>query len=181
MDKAFDVASILVVCEGNHCRSPMAAALLQAALGGTVAVASAGLEALEDLPAAPIARRLLAERGLDLSRHRGRRFTPALALAADLILVMDEGQKEACQRIAPSVRGRVFLLGHWRPSSARAVADPFQKGAERFQDTLQHISLCVADWLAHLIREKGIHEHHASHRSQNAPFQPGGPLRRTPW
>lgn len=43
------IESILIVCEGNLCRSPMAAALFAAALPGR-AVTSAGLNALVGLP-----------------------------------------------------------------------------------------------------------------------------------
>jgi len=156
-----NIASILVVCDGNHCRSPLAEALLRQVLPSGIRVASAGLTALEGLPADPEAQRLMAVRGLDITAHRGRQLTPAMALAADLILVMDEGEKEDCQRIAPSVLGRVFLLGHWRGPSGSSIADPFGRDPVFFQQTLEHISQSIGDWLPHLVQEKGLHEHHA--------------------
>ena len=64
---------IICVCTGNTCRSPMAAALLNDALkrrGLALNVRSAGLVAQEGAPASEQAVRVMAERGLDLSRHR---------------------------------------------------------------------------------------------------------------
>ncbi|WP_394366824.1 low molecular weight protein-tyrosine-phosphatase [Mesoterricola silvestris] len=148
------VTSVLVVCEGNHCRSPMAEALLRSGAGPGVEVGSAGLSALEGLPADGDAQRLMAERGLDLSAHRGRQFTPALAMAADLILVMDERQKRDCEKKAPRVRGRVFLLGHWQPPESREIPDPYRRGPEAFRRALDQIQLSVGDWLPRVNAEQ---------------------------
>ena len=156
-----NIASILVVCDGTHCRSPLAEALLRQILPARIRVESAGLTALGGMPADPEAQRLLAARGLDLSHHRGRQLTPAMALAADLILVMDERQKEDCQQLAPSVRGRVFLLGHWRAPSGSSLPDPYGRDPVFFQQTLEHIIQSIGDWLPYLIQEKGLHEQRA--------------------
>jgi protein-tyrosine phosphatase len=142
--------SILVLCEGNHCRSPIAEALLRASLGPDVCVASAGLNALVDCPPDPTAQRVMAERGFDISNHRGRQVTPAMALAADLILVMEPYQKEACETLAPSTRGRVFLLGHWLTPSPTEIADPFRHDPEAFQHAFDVINQSVAAWLPRL-------------------------------
>ncbi|MDR3669582.1 MAG: low molecular weight phosphotyrosine protein phosphatase [Holophaga sp.] len=145
--------SILVLCEGNHCRSPIAAALLSHALG-SVRVESAGLAAQEGCPPHPEAVRLMAALGLDISAHAGRRLTPATALAADLILVMDRGQKDWCERLVPSVKGRVFLLGHWQRPSPLEIADPFGQGPEAFQAAFQDITHCVRAWLPRVSLER---------------------------
>jgi protein-tyrosine phosphatase len=135
----------------------MAEALLRQALSPGRVVASAGLEALEGCPAAEEAQRLMAERGLDISGHRGRQLTPAMAMAADLILVMEARQQEDCQQLIPSVRGRVFLLGHWQPAPARDIADPFGQDLDCFRRTLERISWSVADWQHRLVNQKGLH------------------------
>lgn len=132
----------------------MGEALLRGVLGEWMSIGSAGLTALEGFPADPEAQTIMAECGLDISRHRGRQLTAAMALAADLILVMDERQKEDCQRVFPSVRGRVYLLGHWRPGSSREIPDPFRKGPEAFRQAFEHISRSVADWPPHLAHKQ---------------------------
>jgi protein-tyrosine phosphatase len=109
---------------------------------------------MDGLPAAALARTVMAEHGLDISSHRGRQFTPELALASDLILVMDERQKRDCERLVPSVRGRVYLLGHWQPDALREIPDPFQQGPKAFRQALVQISRSVADWIPRLVRKQ---------------------------
>ena len=149
------IRHILVICEGNHCRSPMAEYLLKTALntgaGPGVGVESAGLGALHGRAADPEAERLMAQRGIDMSAHRGRMLTPKFALAADLILVMDRQQKASCEQLAPSARGRVFLLGHWLPANEQEIVDPFHRGPEAFREALTHIDQAVAAWLPRLL------------------------------
>ena len=98
---------ILVLCEGNYCRSPMAEFLLRASLGPEVSVESAGLGALHGSSAAPEAEALMTDRGLDISSHRARQLTKEIALAADLILVMEKVHRRRLQqRFATHLRGK---------------------------------------------------------------------------
>jgi len=148
-------ASILVICDGNHCRSPIAEALLRSAVGeGGPRIESAGLTALEGVPAHPLAQQILAERGLDISGHRGRQLTLPIALAADLILVMDERQKRECGQLAPSARGRLFLLSHWQPDGRKGIPDPSRGGAKAIYRCFDQISRSVADWIPRLVQNR---------------------------
>jgi protein-tyrosine phosphatase len=139
--------SILVLCEGNHCRSPIAEALLQAELGPEVSVESAGFHALEGQPADLQIQQVAREHHLDLAAHRGRQWTTEMALRADLILVMEEYQKAMCEALVPSVRGRVFLLGHWRTDPPRDIPDPYGLGPESTRISFELIQQAVAGWL----------------------------------
>lgn len=126
---------VLMVCTGNICRSPMAEALLRVRLerrgGGTVE--SAGLAALEGWPADPVAVELLAERGLDLSTHRGRQLTPQLLARFDVVLVMDLAQQRRLAALAPSTRARVRRIGGL---SDFDVPDPFRLPRAAFERAL---------------------------------------------
>src|SRR2546425_7069143 len=83
---------ILLVCTGNICRSPLAAALLERALVERgiegIAVASAGTGAWDGAPVSEGAYLVGLERGLDLSGHRARLLTRELVDGANLILTM---------------------------------------------------------------------------------------------
>jgi len=140
------IRHILVVCEGNHCRAPMAEGLLRAVLPHDIQVESAGLSALVGEPADPEAQRLMAAAGLDITAHRGRQLTCDMATAADLILVMDESQKTWCGLMCPSALGRIFLLGHWQPPAFREIQDPYRRGPEAFLAAFEHIRQSVSDW-----------------------------------
>ncbi len=109
----------LLVCAGNTCRSPMAEAMLKRLLaerlgcpGDKLAergyhVESAGLSAMDGIPASPEAVRVLAARGVDLSGHRSRALTPEMLGRADFIYVMTSGQAQAAARMSPSAAGRL--------------------------------------------------------------------------
>ena len=79
---------VLVVCDGNICRSPTVAAML-AALKPEKRVHSAGLVGLEGHAMDATARAVAETNGVVCGEHAGRRLTAALCRDADLILVMD--------------------------------------------------------------------------------------------
>jgi protein-tyrosine phosphatase len=138
------VNSILIVCTGNICRSPMGEVLLRASSATSrpgLTVSSAGLAALEGHPADPLAVTLMAERGLDLSAHRARQLTPELVGAADLILVMDAAQQRRLETLAPSARGRVHRLGRFGDFD---IPDPFRQGRAAFERSLALIEQGLA-------------------------------------
>ena len=83
------MTTLLFLCTGNTCRSPMAAAFFTHLLGDAPGVRgiSAGLAASGG-PATPQAIRVAAERGVDLSAHRSRPLALALEERPDLVLCM---------------------------------------------------------------------------------------------
>ena len=88
------IRHILVLCEGNHCRSPLAEGLLRKSLTQEIRITSAGLDALLGQPAHRETKALMAMDGIgiaEITAHLGRQVTADLALGADLILVMDHG------------------------------------------------------------------------------------------
>jgi protein-tyrosine phosphatase len=141
------IRNLLFVCTGNLCRSPMAQALLAARLKergqDDVTVASAGLAAcVGDPPPPPVCSRMTA-RGLDVTQHRARQFTPEMAHASDLILVMDAGHKRRIESHSNELRGRVRLIGEWR---GREVPDPYGRSEEAYDDCLRILEDCLHDW-----------------------------------
>ena len=109
------MTSILVVCTGNICRSPMAEGLLRVALGRRLgedapAVSSAGTMGLEGHAASPEGVEAARELGADIETHRARRLTVPMAEAADLLLCMATDHREIVAAAAPSLAGRTFTL-----------------------------------------------------------------------
>ncbi|AXF24648.1 protein tyrosine phosphatase [Burkholderia pyrrocinia] len=140
--------TLVVVCIGNVCRSPMAEALFRARLPD-VDVQSAGLGALVGQPADPHAVALMRERGLDIAAHRARQLPAWLATRADLILTMDSGQTRGISHRYPHLRGRVFRLGDGAPHGFD-VPDPHLGTRASFERSLALIERGIAGWCARI-------------------------------
>ena len=108
------MASILVVCSGNICRSPVAEGLLRHALrvrfgNESPLVSSAGTIGLDGSPATPEAVQAAGERGVDIGRHVARRLDDEM-LAADLMVCMAAEHREEIQDRVPEALARTFTL-----------------------------------------------------------------------
>jgi protein-tyrosine phosphatase len=103
---------ILVVCVGNICRSPTAERLLQQYQPG-LTVGSAGLGALVGKGADERATSVAQHHNLSLDGHCARQVSAAMCREYDLILAMEKRHIHALCDIAPEMRGKVMLFGHW--------------------------------------------------------------------
>ncbi len=150
--------SLLVVCSGNVCRSPMAEYLLRARLEPTSEweVHSAGLYAVDGLPASAMAVAALRERGVDLTSHRSRALTSTAVRSASVILVMTTVQRETLTRLYPEVRERVFLLRSFDPSAeARDIEDPIGGSLADYRKVRDQIERALPDVITFLSRLDG--------------------------
>lgn len=132
--------SILVVCVGNICRSPTGEALLKKELP-EMNISSAGIKAIVDRGASRSAMEIAEVKGTSLETHISRQLTSSLCRSNDLILVMEKWQIEAVCEIAPEVRGKTMLFGHW--ADMQEVPDPYKKSREVFEfvyDRLESLS-----------------------------------------
>ena len=95
--------TILFVCTGNTCRSPMAEAIAREIVarsntgpedGTETVVASAGVIAGEGMPATPEAVDAAWDLGGDLANHRSRGLTPAMVAEAERVYVMTSAHGE---------------------------------------------------------------------------------------
>lgn len=139
--------SILLVCDGNICRSPTAAALLQARRPDKN-VSSAGLVALEGHDMDDTARTVAEANGLSCPPHAGRKLDSALCREADLILVMEARQRDRIIQRYPEVSGKTFLLTHW--GGGQDIPDPYHRGREVFERIFPTLRQAVEAWAAKL-------------------------------
>jgi protein-tyrosine phosphatase len=104
-------------------------------------VDSAGTWAKPDEPAIRYACRAMAQRGLDLESHRSKSITGELLRRFDLILVMEDGQREALQIEFPEAAGRVELLSS-AAGPSYDIREPLLEGPDdgrRLADELQDL------------------------------------------
>ncbi|MBI3875081.1 MAG: RpiB/LacA/LacB family sugar-phosphate isomerase, partial [Verrucomicrobia bacterium] len=104
--------TILFVCTGNICRSPMAEGLFRHAVKGrgTYRVLSAGVGALDGQPPSIHAVQALRELGIDISGQRSRALTAQMVQEADYIFGMTRGHVDAVTLLYPQASEKTFLL-----------------------------------------------------------------------
>lgn len=135
--------SILVVCTGNICRSPIGERYLQSLLPHKK-ITSAGTGALVDHPADKNADKISRMNGLSLDGHSGKQFTASMGRDYELILVMEKKHIEQIGKIAPELRGKTMLFGHWLQQ--REIPDPYKKSEEAFSLVYQLITQAGNLW-----------------------------------
>ncbi|MEF6092924.1 protein tyrosine phosphatase [Escherichia coli] len=141
--------SILVVCTGNICRSPIGERILKQLLP-TMQVDSAGTAALIDHNADNSAIKIAKKHGISLEGHKGKQFTAKLARNYDLILAMEKIHINQIEKIASEARGKTMLFGHWLEN--RDIPDPYRKSDEAFASVFVLIQRSSQLWVEKLIK-----------------------------
>jgi protein-tyrosine-phosphatase len=136
--------TVLFVCTGNVCRSPMAAGLFYDKLvrehsSNLVRVRSAGVWALEGQPASAYAMRVMNERDLDISAHRGRNLTQQDIDDAEAILVMTKRHSEIISRDWKRGDDKVHLLSEMA-GQPYDIQDPYGGSIADYRRTASELA-----------------------------------------
>ena len=121
--------TILIVCTGNLCRSPMAEGLLRARLARDKArqgwrVGSAGIWTTDGRPASGHAVQEMAQRGIELQGHRSRNVTREMVAEADLVLAMTRSHVDALRAAFPEHAHKLYLFSEMI-GQAYDINDPY--------------------------------------------------------
>jgi L-threonylcarbamoyladenylate synthase len=147
--------TILFVCSGNTCRSPMAEAIAREYLAKRldmkaeelenkgINVTSAGSYAMPGTRAAPQAVDALAAMGLDLSAHRSRPLTVELIHQADVIYAMSRGHARAVAAMVPAAADRVSTL-----DPSRDIEDPVGGDLALYTEVANQLKALIEQRLA---------------------------------
>src|SRR5258708_4357195 len=104
--------SILLICTGNVCRSPMAEGLLRNMLGkhANVEIVSAGVGAIKGQRPSQEAVEVLTEEGIDISHYRSQPVTEAMIEKATMIFTMTSDHRAVIDALFPFAMDKTFLL-----------------------------------------------------------------------
>lgn len=145
--------SIVLVCTGNTCRSPMAEALLKKRIddrfgnspGGALipSVSSVGLAAMPGDQAAAQAVDVMRQRGLDISMHESQPFGEQTLRSADLILTMTRSHRNAILQRWPQAEDRVFTVRR----DGGDISDPVGSPVQIYKACADQIDGELAQWV----------------------------------
>lgn len=156
-----EAQSILFVCLGNICRSPMAAGITRSLTANrrpAVTVDAAGVGPWHvgkppDGRAVATAQR----HGIDLTDDRARMITEADFRAFDLILAMDSSVLADIWQRAPSdATARIALFHAVAGDQDRDVPDPYYGGDDGFDAVFQEIETAARSLVDRLGRTADV-------------------------
>ncbi len=130
--------SVLFVCTGNICRSPIAEGIFRQLLGNRkdIEVASAGVHAVHGQPPSLYAVQVCEEEGVDISGLRSQPLTAALIDRATHIFAMTGAHLETIQMLFPDGAEKSFLLREFEEPDTtvwRDVPDPIGLGRDVYE------------------------------------------------
>lgn len=137
--------NVLILCTGNSCRSQMAEGFLRAMAGDEFNVYSAGTEPKEKIH--PLAFRVMAEAGIDISDQYPKHLTTYLGLVAvHYLIIVCSDAHETCPRIWPGVQNRMY----WPFDDPAAFQGSTNDTLDEFRRVRDEIRQQIEAWLSTL-------------------------------
>ena len=152
--------SIIVVCTGNICRSPMGERLLQNALAAEAAplneikVLSAGIAAWPGDPASPNAVEALAKIDIQMNQHASQPLSHALLEKAFLVLGMTPSHLHALEAFPETKPSRIHLFREFLGAGAdHEIPDPYGQNLDTYRACLDSMAEAIPSIVEYLKRE----------------------------
>ncbi|MGN6552741.1 MAG: ribose 5-phosphate isomerase B [Verrucomicrobiota bacterium] len=153
--------TVLFVCTGNICRSPMAEGIFRQAVQGrgNYRVISAGLGAMDGQPPSEHAVEATRELGIDISNQRSRMLTPELVKQADYIFVMTHSHVDTVMLLYPKAAEKSFLLRDFDEtldSFEKDISDPIGGSYDVYANCRDQIEQGIVSLLRFIEQSDGL-------------------------
>ncbi len=160
--------TLMFVCTGNTCRSPMAQFILQDKLAklrldDRIKIISAGVAGFAGDAISVGAKEVLAAMGIDATRHKACAVNQKLINEADLIITMGSGHRADLLHFYPSSGEKVFTLAEFC-GAGKDVPDPFGGDTAIYAACAKEIDNMLDSGLEKIITLIGGNIDEADHR-----------------
>jgi protein-tyrosine-phosphatase len=116
-----------------------------------VEIRSAGIMAGTGLPATAEAIQVMAEYGIDLSRHRSRILNQKLLQWADLVLTMTESHRKQVLNQFMVRPHKIYTLAEFSGAERVDVVDPFGSGIAAYRQSARQLQLLIQPILERIL------------------------------
>jgi arsenate reductase len=138
--------NVLILCTGNTARSQMAEAFLKKYAGDSLEIFSAGYNPQE---INPLTRKVMAERGFDLSGHHSKGVGEFLGKKEfRYLIIVCAVAEQTCPKNFPGVEFKVF----WPFDDPAEATGSDEEKLAKFRQVRDQIDTRIKDWLQELPR-----------------------------
>jgi len=132
--------TVLFVCSGNSCRSPMAKGIFDKIVADNktskakIVSLSAGTTAVAGQLPNEFAQKVVKKYGADIRHHLSAPLTKERIALADLILAMEEKHKHSVLEFEPEAKSRIFVITKYIGKNNEGIADPLGQQLEKYEE-----------------------------------------------
>lgn len=159
------IRTVLYVCKGNVCRSPIAE-FISKKIANThglldIQFYSRGLEVTKKNPPSKGAVAVCTSNSIDISSHESTAVNDDIVNDSDIILVMEYDQMVNMIQRYPSIEKKVFLLPvffgkKYKGSSSWIISDPYGRSLNTYVTCYLQIQQCIEGFFHKLMESQKI-------------------------
>jgi protein-tyrosine phosphatase len=133
--------TVLFVCSGNSCRSPMAKGIFDKLVKDDprkivdITSLSAGTSAINGQLPTENAQKAVLKYEADIKHHLSAQLTKERIKMADLILAMEQKHKDIILELYPRAKDKTYVITNYISKSTEGIIDPLGHSLEIYQAT----------------------------------------------